>query len=225
MHVNSQAECAEILALKIGELFQQDKKILWLLSGGSNISISVGTLKILESKFPLGFNDKLTVTLTDERYGLVGHRDSNWQQLIDAGFDFSIVQAIPVLNNLSLAETAISFSKKYRDLINSADFIIGQFGIGADGHIAGVLPQTVGVTAKGTVCNYQAEKFMRISLTLDTIRKINIAYAFVFADSKREMLQSLKNRSIDLADMPAQVLKQVPESYLCSDIPEDIKEE
>lgn len=219
LHVNSQAECAEILALKIGEFLQQDRKVLWLLSGGSNIFISVEALELLKVRFPQGFNNKLTVTLTDERYGPVGHRDSNWQQLINAGFDFSIVQAVPVLNNnLTLEEMVVSSSKNYRDLINLSDFIIGQFGIGSDGHIAGVLPQTIGVTAKGTVCNYQAEKFTRISLTLETIKNVTVAYAFVFGDSKREMLQSLYRKDINLADMPAQILKQISESYLCSDL-------
>ena len=119
----------------------------------------------------------------------------------------------------------IKFGKNYRDLTAWADIIIGQFGIGTDGHTAGVLPGTIGVTDHGTACFYARRKllqgregknFDRITLTLKTIRNINITYTFAFGDSKKEIVEKLKNENISLAEMPAQILKEIKESYLYS---------
>ena len=35
--------------------------------------------------------------LTDERYGPVGHPDSNWSQLLQKGFDLPQAKLVPVL--------------------------------------------------------------------------------------------------------------------------------
>lgn len=212
--IKDQAEAGEILAKKIGEYLGHGKKVLWLISGGSNIILEVEILNILKRAFGDNLKENLAVTLTDERYGKVGHEDSNWQQLILAGFNFTIVKCIPVLSGLEPKETVIEFGKKYRDLEAWADVIIGQFGIGSDGHTAGVLPNTVGVTAPGTACFYDGGQYQRITLTLKTIRNIDEAYTFAYGESKKEIVEKLKNEDLSFEEMPAQILKEIPESYL-----------
>jgi len=217
-HLDNQEGAGEIMAEKIGGYLKQNKKVLWLLSGGSNIGIEVETLKILKAKFSKNLKENLAVTLTDERFGPVKHKDSNWQQLLVNGFDMESVHAVPVLGNLELNETVIKFGKSYRDLIAQADVVIGQFGIGPDGHTAGVLPNTAGVSAKATACGYASEKFTRITLTLNALKNIDIAYTFVFGESKKEVIKLLQTQDLPLAQMPAQILKQISESYLYSDL-------
>ncbi len=214
--LKDQAEAVEILVNKIGEYLKQDKKVLWLLSGGSNILLEVDILNILEKEFGESLKENLAVTLTDERYGNIGHADSNWIQLLKNGFNISAVRALPVLCGLEPKETVIKFGKNYRDLEAWADVIIGQFGIGSDGHTAGVLPNTVGVTAPGTACFYDGGQYQRITLTLKAIRNIDIAYTFAYGDSKKDVVEKLKNEDLSLEEMPAQVLKEVGESYLYS---------
>lgn len=166
------------------------------------------------------------MTLTDERFGPVKHKDSNWQQLLVNGFDMESVYAVPVLCDLEINETVIKFGKSYRDLIARADVVIGQFGIGPDGHTAGVLPNTAGVSAKATACGYacpnllqgrERKNFTRITLTLNAIKNIDVAYTFVFGEAKKEVIKLLQTQDLPLAQMPAQILKQIPESYLYSD--------
>jgi len=226
INIKNQSETGKILADKIGEYLKQDKKVLWLLSGGSNISIAVEALNILKKDFSSviasgakqsSLKDNLAVTLTDERFGPVGHKDSNWQQLLLGGFDMSSVYAVPILCGMEPKETVIEFGKKYRDLTAEADVIIGQFGLGADGHTAGVLPNTIGVKDQGTSCFYDGGKFKRVTLTLKTIRNINIAYTFAFGESKKEIVKSIQSKNIPLEAMPAQVLNEIEESYLYSD--------
>jgi 6-phosphogluconolactonase/glucosamine-6-phosphate isomerase/deaminase len=217
LHLNNQIDGAVILADKISGYLRQNKKVLWLLSGGSNVSISVETLKILKSGFGDKLKNNLAVTLTDERYGSVGHIDSNWQQLIRGGFEMNEVKAFPVLANLSLEQTTKKFSDDYQMLTIWADVVVGQFGIGSDGHTAGVLPGTIGVADTGIACSYVSDRFIRISLTLKTIELISYAYIFALGESKREVIHSLQTENITLIKMPAQIFKKMSESSLFTD--------
>lgn len=123
----------------------------------------------------------------------------------------------PVLTGLSLADTVIDFGKKYIVLKNWADVVLGQFGIGADGHIAGVLPGTVGTDSLDIACGYEAVNFTRLSLTLNTFKKIDLAYVFVLGNNKKEIVEKLLNTAVPVTIMPAQILKSLPEVFLCSD--------
>jgi 6-phosphogluconolactonase/glucosamine-6-phosphate isomerase/deaminase len=217
LQVKDHSYCAKILALRIEEYLKQDKKVLWLVSGGSNIAISVEAFNLLNISVPEKIRENLAVTLTDERYGPVGHKDSNWQGLLNMGFNMDNVRAVPVLCGLPEEETTRNFADNYKKLTEWADVIIGQFGVGNDGHIAGVLPGTFGVSSVETACNYLTLKFTRISLTLETIKKINSAFTFALGESKKEIIHFLKTQNIPLTKMPAQILKEIPESYLYSD--------
>ena len=61
------------------------KKVLWLVSGGSNITASVQLMQNLADDL----TKNLTIMAVDERYGLVGHADSNEGQLLAAGLTIS----------------------------------------------------------------------------------------------------------------------------------------
>lgn len=217
LHSESQSKCARVLASKLGEWLEQDRKVLWLLSGGSNIAISVEAFNILKKEYPARIMPNLAVTLTDERFGKVGHHDSNWQHLLDAGFVMSEIWSVPVLNNIPLDKTVEKFTENYKELSHWADVVIGQFGIGPDGHIAGILPGSVAVTSKENVCGYDGGKFIRVTLTLHAIRSIDIAYSFAFGSSKKEAIQKLHKDDVSVSDEPAEILKKIPESYLFSD--------
>jgi 6-phosphogluconolactonase/glucosamine-6-phosphate isomerase/deaminase len=218
IQTDDQAVCAKAIADTITGVLAKEDKALWLIPGGSNIPISVAAMGILRG---MNSNDalaRLAVTLTDERYGQDGHADSNWQQLIGAGFDFDGIKAVPVLKGLSLEKTVAEYGKTAADLFEWADVVVGQFGIGADGHIAGVLPHTVGVDSEEIAVAYAAETFTRATLTLAALSRMHVAFAFVFGESKREALSNLKEKDLSLAAEPSQVLKKVPEAYVYSDI-------
>lgn len=235
---------ANDLAREISDSILHGKKTLWLIPGGSNIPISVCAMDIIKESV-IGkpkVMSNLYITLTDERFGPVGHADSNWTQLEKAGFDFSYlslsapysygVNAEPVLlanpggdKTLDLEETVKSWEKRVVKLFDSADIIIGQFGIGADGHIAGILPGSPAVSCKSMVCGYTSPKFTRITLTFPALRRVNSAYAFAFGEEKRPALEKLMKVSKDakdamLAQIPAGILKlkSLNKSYLYSDV-------
>ncbi len=218
LSVQTPGECSQILASKIGECLSQNQKVLWLVSGGSNIQIFIGALEILKSGFKKEINSNLVITLTDERYGPINHPDSNWTQLIQAGLDISCLkESVPVLFGGSFEATTRLFSRNYLRLSKWADVIIGQFGIGVDGHIAGVLPGTIGVDNIEIACSYSSTPFQRITLTLNSLKKISIALTFALGKSKQQVIRNLRDKNISLQETPAQILKLILKSYLYTD--------
>src|SRR5688572_30377315 len=91
--VNSPEPAAKYFAKKIAGHLSKGRKILWLVTGGTNIKVAVSAGKLLKNQDLTN----LTISLTDERYGPVGHPDSNWHQLKQAGFDLPGATMIPVL--------------------------------------------------------------------------------------------------------------------------------
>jgi 6-phosphogluconolactonase len=197
----------------LSELEKPGTKVLWLVGGGSNIALSVAVMQAL----PAEMTANLAVMLTDERYGPVSHPDSNMKQLFDAGFEPKQATVVPVLMpDISLEETAARYEQVIATAFDAATVIIAQFGIGADGHIAGVLPDTPGVASTDAVVGYQSDPFTRVSLTLEALKRSDAAYTFVFGADKKDALEKL-TRDVPLSDEPSQILKQIPESYVYND--------
>jgi 6-phosphogluconolactonase/glucosamine-6-phosphate isomerase/deaminase len=212
----------QALADKLSSLLGAGKKVLWLIPGGSNIPISVEAVDIIRASVSDDSLKNLTITLTDERYGPVGHEDSNWKQLIDAGMDFdslekSGVRNIPVLHGLPLADTVSTFSQAVQKAFDSSEIVIGQCGMGADGHIAGILPGSPAVGEKAPACGYSSGTFTRITLTPLMLEKIDVVYAFVYGSSKKAAIERLRDSDIPIDEQPAQLLKAIPEAYVYTD--------
>src|SRR3990167_11435143 len=83
------------------EKLLDNKKVLWLVPGGSAMKVVAAVSRDLAIENLAN----LTVTLTDERYGPVGHKDSNWPQLEAAGFKLEGASLQPVLIDKDLEET------------------------------------------------------------------------------------------------------------------------
>ncbi len=216
--LNFMRENAENGATKLAERLTQElqsgKQVLWLVCGGSSIVQEV----LVMAQVPQELQKNLTLALTDERYGEFGHPDSNWRQLDEAGFQAGEATIIPTLvPNLSLDETCETYERAIAEAFAKADTVIAQFGIGADGHIAGALPHSPAITSEKLVVGYDAGNFTRITLTPAALRKITIAFAFVYGDSKLEALQSLRDQNLSLDEQPAQILKQLTEAYVYND--------
>jgi 6-phosphogluconolactonase/glucosamine-6-phosphate isomerase/deaminase len=216
IQIEGSAQARQILADRLLEALQkpENKRVLWLVTGGSNITLSVAVMEQL----PDELSSKLTIALTDERFGPVGHPDSNFQQLFDAGFQPKRATVVPVLTpGVALTETCERYEAAMAATFSAADFSIAQFGIGSDGHIAGILPGTDSVTNKDIVVAYTTETYTRISLSLEALKRVDAAYAFVFGKDRREALDNLCNRELSLSEEPSQILKQIKESYVYND--------
>lgn len=208
------ANGAQALTHSLTKALQLHEHVLWLVCGGSSITIASEVMQAL----PDELTSKLVIMLTDERYGSVGHKDSNYLQLQEVGFDPKQATFIPTLSNsLDLLDTAAEFGQRFTREADKADLTIAMFGIGSDGHIAGILPGSMAVTENAAACGYDAGTFQRITLTFPSLMRIQIAYAFVYGAEKQQALSRLRHQDIPTSEQPSQILKSIPEAYVYND--------
>lgn len=200
------------LVAAISRRLNSGERVLWLVPGGSAIAIAVAVGKRLAGTD----TTNLYVTLTDERYGAVGHGDSNWKQLLDAGFDIPGAQLAPVLSGAGIGETAKACADYLETQLNGADYSVGLFGMGADGHTAGVLPGSDVVASTELAVHYQADDYQRVTMTLAAIARLDDAVVYATGPEKIDALEGLRTE-VSLAEQPAQVLKQVHSSTIYND--------
>ena len=184
--ISETKEAAEFIADSILDRLKSNKKVIWLVPGGSAIRAAVEAAKIISSQ-P---HRNLTVSLTDERLGPAGHPDSNWRELKEGGFSLPEAKLIPVIGT---ADWVFVLEKEFKN----NDYRIGLFGIGVDGHTAGLLPPG------------SASKFDRISISNDLIGQLDEVVLYAEGKEKEDVINKL-SEDIDIKIMPAQVLKRVP---------------
>lgn len=191
------------------------RRVLWLVCGGS----SIAAIATIMQAIPEELTNHLTVSLTDERYGDFDHPDSNWRQLREHGFDPKRAQQLPILQpSTSLEETVEHYNQLAHKALGEADFVVAHFGMGADGHIAGILPQSVAAHQETDLATgYQTIPFLRLTLTFPALKRIDTAFAFVFGDSKKQALLRLRDKELPLSEQPAQILRQLPAAFVYND--------
>ncbi len=194
-----------IAKLIIGQL-ELKKRVLWFVTGGSSIAVAIEASKII-SKY---IHNNLVIMLTDERYGPLNHQNSNWYQLITGGFDLPQAKFIPIL----IGDNRDITNKKFNDAIDKelslTEYKIGLFGIGSDGHTAGILPKSEAVNEQQWSVAYNTEKFERITITPKTIVRLDEAVAFVQGQEKWKVIFDLEKNDLDIFSQPAQILKKIP---------------
>ena len=215
--LDSQISAEQILYDEINNATKHYNNIAWFISGGSNIKIATDVSRILNQSQL----SKLTVLLSDERFGKVDHLDSNNFQLKQAGFDFGKVKSIPTLNSddSSLEEAATKYQLAVEKVFKISDYTIGQIGIGTDGHILGILPNSPAVNEDSKlVTSYVGADFPRITLSFKGFKMISKVLVFALGKNKKEAITNLANKDLSLNEEPAQICKQLKDVYIINDI-------
>lgn len=194
----------------ISNALESEKRVLWLVSGGSAIDIAVEVAKRLID------TDSLLVMQVDERYGEVGHSGSNWQKLREAGFEDMGFKCRPVLSGKDLDSTVQDYTEALEAAFSEYDYKIGLFGIGADGHTAGILPGSPASESKELVSTFQGPDYQRITITPVAIARLDSAIASAFGDVKAETLRNLQ-KDIPVNVQSAQLLKTVKDAWIYND--------
>ena len=209
----------QALRLQIEAGLHPGKRVLWLLSGGSNIPISVQVMDAI----PDAITKNLTISFVDERYGFIGHSESNAFKLQNAGFNMKQSTFIPVLEAKGLEATARNFSSNIVEALAHSDISIAQLGMGDDGHIAGVKPHTSAVHSQGLVASYVGSDYERITLTLPALRKMTSIYLLAYGENKKAQLLKLRDENLTIEEQPAQYLKTLPTVTVYNDQVEEGK--
>ena len=200
---------AVFLAASIIRQLESGKKVLWFATGGSSIAVVIEAAKIIGKQSHGGLCRNLHITLTDERYGPLGHADSNWQQMIDKGFNLPDAKLIHILTGRDIVETTKTFNAILRTELAEMTYKIGLFGIGADGHTAGILPGSGAIDSECLAYSYATPQFERITITLEVIDKLDEAVVFMQGKQKWHIIEDLQ-KDIKVSQQPAQILKVVP---------------
>lgn len=195
---------SEALAMDVaGRINRQQtagKSVLLLVSGGSGLDVAMDVVRRLQTAV-----GAVHIGLVDERYGPVGHADSNWQQLIDRGLETIGLVLHPVLvGDENIGTAAERYNREIETLVDSVDCTIGIFGIGVDGHTAGLLPQSPIIDSPLLIDQYQAKDFARISLTARGIQRLDLAVIYAIGQGKWPALSRLDTAG-SAAELPERI--------------------
>ncbi len=217
IHEGPEAAAAAV-AQKITEKIAAKKPVIWLVCGGSNIATEVEIMNRVAKSAPDKLGSLLILPM-DERYGEPGHPDSNYTQMLAAGFDTKEALWIDVLaQNVPLQETVDYYSKLVQAAFASAESIIGVFGLGTDGHTAGVLPGSPALAEDATtVVGYDSPPFIRLTLTPSELVKTTTAYVLAYGDAKFKALTRLQANKEPIEKLPAKLHYDIKEAYVYND--------
>ncbi|MEO6761297.1 MAG: 6-phosphogluconolactonase [Candidatus Saccharimonadales bacterium] len=206
------------IAERLSILIKDNQSVIWLVCGGSNIPVEVNIMAKVRSDCDNRLGNLLILPM-DERYGKPGHKDSNFAQLKAAGFDPGNAVWLDILSqDLPLTQTVSRYSDLVQKYFSGADIIIGLFGLGADGHTAGVLPKSPAVFEEAaSVVGYDSPPFIRITLTPQQLIKTSTAYVLAYGESKNESLHRLKANTDSMEILPSKLLYDIPETFVYND--------
>lgn len=217
-------------AQKLSDLLAQypDTPVLLLLAGGSSF-------KIYDAIRPEVLSDHVTIAMTDDRFSM--DMDVNnftqlqstyfYNEAIDTNTYTISTEVWNEENPEALAERfATGIAGWRKDFPNGV--VIATFGIGTDGHIAGMMPEEKAdfkkrfVDTKQTVVGYNTpnnEHHERITITMPFI-KSEVKHAVVYAvgENKKEAVQKVLAPTGNLHETPARIIREIPDTYLFTDV-------
>jgi 6-phosphogluconolactonase/glucosamine-6-phosphate isomerase/deaminase len=204
---------AQHLASTIKEHLAAGEHVLWFLSGGSGIQVVLETDRLLVDTDLTN----LHVTLSDERYGPVDHPDENWKQLLDDGMQLQGATLYRPLIGEECTKTTDEFGAWIMQTMSNVNYKIGLFGIGNDGHTAGIKPHSSAVDAAAWADSFQGDDFQRITMTPFAISQLDEAVIQASGADKLSTLRQLVHQTIEITNQPAQILKTIKKCTLYTD--------
>lgn len=206
------------IAATICEGLLAGKRVLWLVSGGSNIAIEKNVMDLVRNHA----DDKLgglAILPIDERYGAPGHQDSNAAQLKAAGFDPGKAMFVDVLmHDLPFDQTVSLYTEVASTALANAGLVIGQFGMGADGHIAGIKPDSPATEEDdSTVAGYEWSDYLRMTLMPAALRQVSVGFLVAYGADKKQPLERLQHGTASFKQLPAMLLHEIQEVYVYND--------
>ncbi|MGB0757276.1 MAG: 6-phosphogluconolactonase [Patescibacteria group bacterium] len=205
------------------------KPLLILLSGGS-------ALKLTDSIPESALTKQTTIGILDERYSTDPEVNTFAQFKKTDAYQLCIAKKCTVINSLpedeSQEDMAERIDKQLHDwaFMNPQGAVIITQGIGADGHTAGIMPYPEDSDGfykrfdnpEKWIVGYDAgdkNQFPhRITVSLAFLRSmVTTSIVYAVGMEKRQALSSMMTNGT-LADVPARILRQMPDVYLFTDI-------
>ncbi len=215
IHVVEADNCAEAhhkavesVLYRLRRNCEEERQILLLISGGSNLSVAVQALSQLTA-LELAY---VHVAQVDERFVPRGDQDSNWQQFVQTFGSIEMLAGVtPVLEEgVSFFETVNNYDLELTNKIKEADYSLALVGIGPDGHMAGMKPLPAIdfqlFFNDDFVAGYKADDFKRITVTDYGLKVLSDIVVFACDEAKKDTIRKLAEH-IPVHKQPAQLLK------------------
>jgi 6-phosphogluconolactonase/glucosamine-6-phosphate isomerase/deaminase len=213
---------------------EQDKDVLLMLAGGS-------AFEVYNAILPQWLSNHVTIAMTDDRFSR--EMDINNTHLLQAT-DFynesihadTYFISTEVWNEQTPEELAKRFEcglRKWREEFPKG-VVVAIFGMGEDGHTAGMIPGNGKSDGKEKtflelfeknekwVVGYSTpnnEHHDRVTITMPFIRKhVDHAVAFISGEKKRPALERLLAEKGGLAETPARILHELKNVDIFTDI-------
>lgn len=222
----AQGLAARELFTQIEALLQQGKKVAVLLSGGSALKIlPFLQAECEQSTLTIDQYAQISVTLVDERYGEVGHAESNGKAVEESGFgQFMRLKGMQWIPVLMAGEKQEKSAQRMNALVTEwftmdQIFTIGLFGAGPDFHTASNMP----TVRNGTlfVHQYSAEEYypaisldekydnpfrQRLGLSEAAIRALDARVLLLTGDDKKPVLEHFHRADLTIDEAPVMAL-------------------
>ena len=95
----------------------------------------------------------------------------------------------PILSGEDFIGTSESYDFTLEKSLSQAEYKIGLFGIGVDGHTAGILPKCEALDSLTYVYGYHTPSFDRITMTKKAILLLDEAVVFTQGDEKWKVIE------------------------------------
>lgn len=213
----SQTEVAPAVAAKIIDQLERGRSVLWLMSGGSGGKVCVDASKLLVDHDLTG----LYVTMSDERYGELGHAEENFQQLLDGGLYIEGATWYRPLQGADRQKTTEDFADWLEDISQQVDYRFAVLGIGEDGHTMGVKPHSPAVSATTVAESFEGDDFERVTVTPKFMSRLDGAIVQAYGPKKHDVVRRLLAKEGDLESFPALSIHDIDDVTVYSDA--DIK--
>lgn len=217
-----------------------DKPVLLMLAGGSARDV----LPFIKAEY---LTPEITVTVTDERF-TDDMDENNFDVLQTTGFYQNLMSVDAYCINTSVvggeiayeeygesegaAMHAARFEKHIQDWMaeHRSGIIVGLFGMGADGHVAGVIPgaydaaefenrflgqRDVAVVEVGS--SDEAFHF-RVTTTLSFMKKVQYPLFYITGDAKKPALKKALDPATPLSETPARIMLDMQSPTVFTDI-------
>jgi 6-phosphogluconolactonase/glucosamine-6-phosphate isomerase/deaminase len=222
-HFETASRCDSFIGEKISGCIENEKSqsILLLLSGGSSFAV-------FDSIHASNWNN-ITITMLDERFE-ENNAHNNFSQLENTEWYRQVKEngATFISTKIEPGETQEKTAQKWENSLkqwtkeNPNGSIIALFGIGPDGHTAGIFPSPENQQTFDTlflndhfVTSYDAsgknEFPLRITTTHTFHKLISHAYISLKGEEKQQMFKKFIKNETPLHELPAKILFSLPD--------------
>lgn len=195
------------------QLSDSSGQILLLLSGGSSLNPVHNAFKQVNQDIV----KRTDLAQIDERFVDINSADSNWKtirKVTGSAYD-NFDKKVAILECGDTPEDAvITYEMELNGLLESADYIIGVYGFGADGHIAGIKPTQhpedfMRFLDGRLAVSYKAPDFIRITTTHSVLTRIDEAIVFGCGPDKIRQLEKFNESTLAPHIQPMQLFKDL----------------